>query len=310
MVKFILILVCLLIGIVARRATKSDRSRIKPLNTFILWVSLPAVVLTQLPEVFSNQAGLTLEPFFLAAMPWAILAVTTLATTLVGKKWGWSRATIGAVSLTAGLGNTSFVGYPLLEALYGEAALGYAVIVDQPGSFLALSTAGIVVASVFSSRGVSIATALRRMLTFPPLISVFIAAAWGIFELPQFETLDIVLGYLGATLAPFALISVGWQLDFDFSRLRSRRREILFGLGMKLFASPILVLIAATLLLDWESLARQVVILEAAMAPMITAAVVAQEMDLDGEVAQLLLSLGIPISLVTVPFWWWLLQMG
>jgi malate permease and related proteins len=278
------------------------------LNTFVLWVSLPAVVLTQLPEVFENEGGFTLQSIFLAAMPWAIFGFTTVTTWIVGSRWGWSRATIGAVSLTAGLGNTSFVGYPLLEALYGRSSLGYAVIVDQPGSFLALSTAGIAVASFFSTSHVSLASVLRRMFTFPPLIAVLMVGAWVLFDLPQSEGIDVVLGYLGMTLAPLALVSVGWQLELDLSRFAARRREIIFGLGMKLVVSPIVILIAATLLLDYESLARQVVILEAAMAPMITAAVIAQEMELDDEVAQLLLSLGIPISLVTVPLWWILLE--
>lgn len=47
--------------------------------------------------------------------------------------------------------------------------------------------------------------------------------------------------------------------------------------------------------------------LEAAMAPMITAAVVARELDLDGEIAQLLVGIGIPLSFATVSIWWRLL---
>ena len=40
---------------------------------------------------------------------------------------------------------------------------------------------------------------------------------------------------------------------------------------------------------------------------MITAAVVAREMDLDGDLAQLLVGIGIPLSFVTVTCWWWFL---
>jgi predicted permease len=47
----------------------------------------------------------------------------------------------------------------------------------------------------------------------------------------------------------------------------------------------------------------RVTILESAMAPMIMAAVVADEFDLDRQLANLMVGVGIPLSLVTVPLW-------
>jgi predicted permease len=42
--------------------------------------------------------------------------------------------------LTAGLGNTSFLGFPIIEALYGQEGMKTAILVDQPGTFVVLST--------------------------------------------------------------------------------------------------------------------------------------------------------------------------
>src|SRR3546814_6428673 len=47
--------------------------------------------------------------------------------------------------LTVVLGNTSFLGYPLVRALLGESALPYAVVYDQFGAFMLLSTFGLYV---------------------------------------------------------------------------------------------------------------------------------------------------------------------
>ncbi len=41
--------------------------------------------------------------------------------------------------MCAGFGNTSFVGIPLIQAMYGEEGLKTVMLVDQPG-FVALST--------------------------------------------------------------------------------------------------------------------------------------------------------------------------
>jgi malate permease and related proteins len=53
--------------------------------------------------------------------------------------------------------------------------------------------------------------------------------------------------------------------------------------------------------------AFQVTVFEAAMAPMITGSIVAQEYGLDGELAALLVGVGIPISFLTLWAWFHLL---
>jgi predicted permease len=62
-------------------------------------------------------------------------------------KYGWSKLT-GCLILTAGLGNTSFG--PIIEALYGQEGMKTAILVDQPGTFVVLSTLGIIVATMYS----------------------------------------------------------------------------------------------------------------------------------------------------------------
>lgn len=304
MANFIVIVVCLVLGFVVRRAGGFARAQVRPLNFVILWMSLPALVLAELPEIFARGV-LSRDVLALASMPWLVFTFTLLVALAIGRALKWSRGTTGAVALTAGLGNTSFVGFPLIEMFYGKDAVSLAIVVDQPGTFLALSTAGIAVASVFSAKGVSIPHALKRMFTFPPLLAVVASASWAAFGLPREGALPTAFERLGTTLVPLALVSVGWQIDLDLARWRARSREIAIGLGLKLVLSPLLVYLVYSALLDRASLVFQVVVLEAAMAPMITAAVVAGEMDLDGELAQLLLGLGIPLSFVTVTGWWW-----
>ena len=67
----------------------------------------------------------------------------------LGKIFGWKSSLIGALIMCAGFGNTSFVGIPLIQAMYGEEGLKTVMLVDQPG-FVALSTVGILVANFYS----------------------------------------------------------------------------------------------------------------------------------------------------------------
>jgi predicted permease len=52
----------------------------------------------------------------------------------------------------------------------------------------------------------------------------------------------------------------------------------------------------------------QVTIFEAAMAPQIGAAIVAIENKLDPPLVTLMVGLGIPLSFLTLPVWWYVLQ--
>lgn len=50
--------------------------------------------------------------------------------------------------LTVPLGNTGFVGIPLVEALLGKEAVAYAILYDQFGTFIALNTLGSFIAAI------------------------------------------------------------------------------------------------------------------------------------------------------------------
>jgi predicted permease len=63
--------------------------------------------------------------------------------------YGWSKKLTGCLILTAGLGNTSSL-VSIIEALYGQEGMKTAILVDQLGTFVVLSTLGILVATMYS----------------------------------------------------------------------------------------------------------------------------------------------------------------
>jgi len=256
---------------------------------------------------------------FPVSMAWIIFAVGFFVFTQVGARKQFSSSTIGALIMTGGFGNTSFVGYPLLVAIYGDASLQTAVLTDQPGSFLALSTVGVLAATYFSALSFSQEAStkrptsrilLQRIVRFPPIWGLLIAVLLRSVEFPHFafETLTL----LSSTLIPLALISVGSELMIDLKQLEGRKTALALGLGYKLLFAPFLILLiyygialmhgpSSDLAPGIPSDVARITILEAAMAPMITGAIIARENDLDPELCSLMVSFGIPLSLITVP---------
>ena len=80
------------------------------------------------------------------------------------------------------------------------------------------------------------------------------------------------------------------------------------GLGFKLILAPLMIYLLYIQLLGFRGLDMQVTLFEAAMPPMITAAIVASEHRLNPPLANLMVAIGIPLSFVTLHVWWLLLS--
>ena len=88
------------------------------------------------------------------------------------------------------------------------------------------------------------------------------------------------------------------------SALAENIRALAFGLGFKLVLGPALVLLLVASFFDLHGEAARVIVFEAAMAPMIGAAIVAADHKLDPPLTALMVGIGIPLSFLTVPMWW------
>lgn len=220
-----------------------------------------------------------------------MLGAVALFIGLVARRMNLGAAATGALILIGGLANTSFVGLPMIEAWIGRDGLPYGIVIDQLGSYLALSTFGLMVAACYSGQPMQWSVMWQRILTFPPLIALVIALV--LRPIPFHPALEDALGRIGATVAPIALFAVGCQLRSG--ELWAKRYALALGLGYKL---------AFLDSSDPESgLARTVVIFEAAMGPMIGAAVVANHYKLDSGLTSLMVGIGVPMSLLIAPLW-------
>ena len=71
---------------------------------------------------------------------------------------------------------------------------------------------------------------------------------------------------------------------------------------------PLLIYLIYAKLLGAHGPAIQVTLFEAAMPPMITAAIVAAEHELDPELSTLMVAVGLLLSFATLGGWHWMLQ--
>ena len=285
----------------------------KTLNRWVIRAALPAFVVLKihaLPEISFSSPEVLLP----ILQPWIHFFVSLAIVTVLARWLRWSRMTWAALVLTIGLGNTSFVGFPLLRAILGPESLGSAVLLDQLGSFLIFSAIAAPMARMISPlegdgssarKKSSIPRLLLRPLRFPPFIALLLALVTAKIEFPS--ALVSVLAAVSLTLAPAALVSVGLSLKWGALRRREVRQPLAIGLVLKLLVLPAFYFLLyskwAGIYPGFPPLVLQTILLEGAMASMINAGVIATEYGLEPELAQLMVGVSIPISLVTVPLW-------
>lgn len=301
MIGVMVAVIFLLLGLMLQKIPRFPLvAATKWLNRYLLYLVLPALALLHIPQI---SPGLDLLIPISAA--WLTFFISWLIFGLLGQVLHWPKSTTGCLIIVSGLANTSFLGFPVLEFLYGKEALSIGLLIDQGGSFLLVSSLAIVVASLYSTQDGDLRSIPIKILKFPPfsfLIATILMSFLG-FKTP--ELLIPFLSLIGKTMAPMALLALGIKFSFDLEALNSR--YFWMSIGYRLVLAPATVWMIYRYILPPSELIFKATVLESGMAPMITGSIVAIQYNLQPKLATLLASLGIPISLVSILIWHWLL---
>lgn len=289
MAPMLLIVTSFLAGVLLRRLRAMPDNAHTVLNNFIIYISLPALIIKSLRVIPMTPAY-----FSAALMPWLMFLIAAVLFLSLERLRLFDRNTALALVITAGLANTSFVGIPMIEALYGKQYVPVGVIIDQMGTFLLVSLVVIPLIDFLRIGEFSLRVAVRKLFVFPPFISLLLAF---VFQyLRPVELVYAVADRLADTLAPLALVSVG--LQWQMSAIKNFAKELGLGLGYKLVLAPFLIWLIYSSAGYVQDL-RKIVVLEAAMGPMITGGIIAMQKNLNPPLVAAMLSVGIPLSILT-----------
>ena len=296
---FALILTMLALGMVFARLRVFPDNAADVLNRVVLYVCLPAAVLTYVPRlhVDASLLGVVVTPWVLTA---ATIALVGLATRLFGVR----RDEHAVLLLCVALCNSSFIGYPMVRALLGEHALPYAVVYDQFGTFVLLSTFGLYVLARYGGDAPPTAREIGlRILKFPPVWALLV----GLTLMPEQPPAWIggALQKLADALLPLVMLAVGLTIQLKLPR--DEVKPLAVGLLLRLLVMPALAL-PLSLAFGMSGEMLQANVLESAMPTMITAAALAISHQLAPRLAAALVGYGILLSLATLPMWAWIVQ--
>ena len=240
------IVIVVAIGYLLKRVGVIDGGFAKLANKLVFHVFLPAKLFL---NIYRIDTIAEIELNYVIYTVLALLAVFLLAlpaVLLIAKK----QERRGALWQAAFRSNYALVGIPLSESLFGETGATVATLLSAPIIPL-LNMLAVISLSVFRNDGEkpSVRKILLGIIKNPLIQSVLLGLVvvalrplvgeLGItFRLSDVTPLFKALDYLGVVATPLALICLGAQ--FEFSAVRSLRREISFGVLMRTVIVPVL----------------------------------------------------------------------
>ncbi|MCT7951547.1 AEC family transporter [Ancylothrix sp. C2] len=282
------------------------------LGKFLFWVGVPVSVVA-----FLRHADLSGSIWLAAVVAWVAIflgwGLGILWLKIEGLKFQKktsiptffasppSKLSQGSFLLTAMVGNTGYLGYPVALALVGQKYFAWALFYDLLGTMFGAYGLGVVIAARYGT-GLKNPVSLGLEMFYNPTLWSF---AFGLLFrnvfLPSFweESLQFFAWFIVA----LSLILIGMRLS-QLSSWRSLKPACI-SLLIKMIIVPLIVGVFISFL-GISGSPLLVIVLQMAMPPAFATLVLAETYNLDRELTVTALAIGSVGLLFTLPVWLWL----
>ena len=279
------------VGWLLRRFGVLDRSHAQPINALIIYAGLPALIFQAV-----HRAQLDVGFLLVAAVAWVVFAVTALLAWGVSRAMRLARPVAGGFILTAALGNTGYIGYPVAQALLGERGLVEAVFYDVFGTVAALLFVGLVVAERFGTAEENRLNPFVEAVRFPAVLALF--AGLALHTVPVPVPVSDGLDSLARMVVPLIMISVG--LSLRPGCMREFWRPLAVGAVLRLAIAPLVAFAVGSFVLgDPDSI--RLVVIEGGVPAMMLTLVIGARFKLDTDYIASAILVTTVLSVLTIP---------
>lgn len=292
--KMGMLFLIMMTGYIGNKAGVLDDEGNKKFSSLVVNITAPAIILASSADADSlGSKKDALVVLLVATLMYAFLAFAAL---FVRKLFRLEKGSEGIYRFMTIFGNNAFMGYPVVQAVFGDNALFYAAIFNLPNNILAYSygiwllTSGRSKTGHFQWKNVcnpGVISAVTTLLLF----------LCGI-KLPSFavDTLECV----GNITTPMAMLVIGSSLaNIPIRSVVKSIRIYLFSLWKLLFLPFLIWLIANPILQNKIVLGVLVVI--AAMPCATIAVMLSNEYGGDAETASKYVFMSTVLSVITIP---------
>ena len=210
----------------------------------------------------------------------------------------WSKPAQGSFLLSAMVGNTGYLGFPVTLTLVGEKYFGWALFYDMLGTTIGAYGLGVLLAARFGTQAKSSWQLVQAILQNPALWSLGLGLGFRQVPLPEWGERSLQ-GFAWSAIA-LSLLLIGMRLSQLDSWSCLRQASV--SLGIKMLLVP-LILGMGLLQLGITGSPQLVIVLQMAMPPAFATLVLAEVFDLERDLTVTALAVGSTGLLLTLPVW-------
>ena len=281
----------ILIGIYFRKKGIIDQKTRKALSDMLIDVILPCSIIRS----FISGVSISEELFRNCVAAVAISACIQAFAIFAGKYifWRYKKEKKSVVIYGLICSNSSFVGLPIAEALYGSIAVLFTSIFQLPIR-LTMWTSGLM---LFTS--VDKKNAIKQVMVHPCIVSIFIGFALMLLPITLPPFLFETISALSRAVIPFSMIVIGAILaDADIKGLFGA--DVLYYAFVRLLAYPILIYFLLKLF-PVDPLIRSICVIMTGMPAGSTTSILADKYGCDAEFAAQIVFVSTFLSIFTIP---------
>ncbi|MDF5707058.1 MAG: AEC family transporter [Nostoc sp. S4] len=272
------------------------------LGQFLYWVGVPISIVSFLHRSsLSGQIWIAPAIAYLAILLGAFLAWVGIKVQAYFRNTVPQAPTQASLLLTAMLGNTGFLGFPIALAMVGKEYFAWALFYDLLGSFPGAYGLGVLLAARFGGGVHNYWQTLRAVLINPALWSFGFGLLFREVTIPT--VVELCLEKLAWSILTLSLVLIGMRLAL----LNSWRSlpQVGMSLAIKMLLVP-LILGSILPLFGLTGSTAKVIVLQMSMPPAFATLVIAETFNLDRDLAVTALAAGAIVLLITLPIWLWL----
>ena len=264
------------------------------LNQFAYYVALPALIINSFWEInFLSRESLNL--IFLSV---SIIILLSLIIFVFLSFLKIGRNLKAAIFLSATVGNTIYMGFPLVEMGFGKEYLPAAALIGTIYLIVPLLIT-IFLIKYWHCRENCLSEELGGFFKNPLIIAVFIGIILSFFNFnyPLVFSVKKAITMLGLTASPVALFALG---GFIYGRFLKKDLGLVFLISLlKIAVLPLFIVAGSLILFRTDSL--KIIVLLSSMPVAATTFVIAEKFDLNKELVGNSILISTIVSLIVAP---------
>ncbi|MDA0266152.1 MAG: AEC family transporter [Cyanobacteria bacterium] len=274
------------------------------LGRFLFLVGVPLSIVN-----FLHRADLSGGVFMAPVVAWGVMALALLCSRfwIRPQQADWPRPAQGTFSLATMLGNTGYIGFPVVLLLpkLGPDYFGWALFYDVMGTILGAYVVGVILAAQYGHQpdGTPVKpwySNLKELFKNPTILAF--VAGLALRPVPFPELLDQGLNGFAWSIVMLSLVLMGIRLQ-QLSSWGNLQRAAA-AVSMRMLLIPLVVGMVLTAV-GMAGPPRLVMVLQAGMPSAFATLVLAETYELDRELAVTCVGMSSAMLLLTLPFWLW-----